>query len=162
MLKIIQTFADLFETRTIGEGRDAKQKTFIKEDLRNTPEAQAVRDALFNTCDSIGAMDWLYTKVWEIADAFTQYDAENWEDMRENIGEIADSLTDVYNSDRTEWLNLSLDFAYYVDEARREFGSDDADTFDQIGRGQYMLISELAETLLTKMQAFDESEEGEQ
>ena len=159
MREIIKTFADLFESRTIGEGSDAKTKTFIKEDLKDTPEAEAVRNTLFETCDSIAAIDWLYEKAAEICDTFTQYNADDWEAMRENIGEIADGLVDVYNADRTEWLNLSLDFAAWVDDARREFGSEDADTFDQIGRGQYMLISELAEALLTKMEAFDESEE---
>ena len=146
----LEKFSNLFEVREARENR-----TFIKESLDKTPEAEVIRKAIFETCDSVAGLDWLYEKARQIVDAFGQYDESTLDD---NLSEIADGLVDVYNTDRTAWLASSLDFAEYVDSARAEFGDTDNNDktvgiFDQIGRGQYMLIEQLAGNLLAKMQA---------
>jgi hypothetical protein len=143
----LEKFNNLFEVR--------EARTFIKEALNKTPEAEVIRKAIFETCDSIAGLDWLYEKSRQIVDAFRQYDEATLDD---NLSEIADGLVDVYNTDRTAWLAMSLDFAEYVDNARAEFGDVDSNDktvgiFDLIGKGQYMLIEQLAHNLLAKMQA---------
>lgn len=58
--------------------------------------------------------------------------------------DFCDSAVDVYNAGRTEWLASHLSRAGYVDEAREEgLIGPDADTFQQIGVGQYLEAREV-------------------
>jgi len=124
-------------------------KIFIKDEFDKTPEAEAIRKAIYNTCDSINALDWLWDKTASIINAFCQYN-----NLDDSIDEIADGLVDVYNTDRSKWLALDVNLAGYIDEANQELG-DEGSIFDSIGRGQYMLLESLANNLLEVVKKFD-------
>lgn len=90
--------------------------------------------------------DWRYRMIEECADALADREPDQWED---DSHEIADSLVDVYNGPRLQWLASRLDRSAYVDEARDEgLISPDADTFDQLGIGQFMEYREILDLLI--------------
>lgn len=140
----LDKFVDLFEVKN---GR-----TFIKQEFYETQEAQAVRDAIFETCSSISTLDWLYQKASEIIHSFKDYERKDPDELDEVINEISDNLVDVYNSDRTAWLASDINFAAWCDEACEEYDTPEkCGILERIGIGQYKMIYELANNLAQKI-----------
>ena len=81
--------------------------------------------------------DWRYTAIRSAVDALA-----DGSDPDEG-GEWADSNVDVYNGARLSWLSSHLSRAGYCDEGVDELGGADLDTFERIGLGQYMELSEI-------------------
>lgn len=67
----------------------------------------------------------------------------------DDASEIADSLTDVYNSALVAWLGDNLNRSSYVDDASAEgLTQGNADVFSQIRTGQYLAIEQMATQIL--------------
>ena len=73
--------------------------------------------------------------------------ADDKDDLDDAGSEFAASKVDVYNSARLAWLSSNLTRAGYCDEAARDLGMEDADTFDRIGIGQYAESLEVFESV---------------
>jgi hypothetical protein len=126
-----------------------------------------------------GAAEWMHTVVREchggmlpddtryqmirdvLADLVDRCDHDDDTDadaLRDDVGEIADSLVDVYNSSRLRWLASHIERPGYVDEAQREgLISDETDTMDRIGIGQYLEYREICEQLIECCERVTES-----
>lgn len=87
--------------------------------------------------------DWVYKTAASVAENLRDYDRETADESRDDVGEIADSLVDVSNADRLQWLSSHLRNAALCDEAANELG-DPGDTFQRIGLGQYWAIERIA------------------
>ena len=82
--------------------------------------------------------DWRYEKISGVFSAFNQYDPANWTD---SIGEIADSLVDIYHTERFAWLSVSNHED--VNEALEMVGSHSVT--DGIAWAQHVKISGFAD-----------------
>lgn len=86
--------------------------------------------------------DWLHTFLCNVVDFIKNGEFETLteleEAINENIPEWADSTTDVYTSDLTEWLHDNNNNQYYLSEASKE-GSHD----NLLMVAQYKAIEEL-------------------
>jgi hypothetical protein len=102
--------------------------------------------------------DWVYQHASLIADRLTEYD--DADAAREAVAEIADSLVDVYNADRSKWLASHLNNAFLVDEACSELGWPD-DIFKAIGYGQYRALENIANKMIELVEAEMENREQE-
>lgn len=90
-----------------------------------------------------------------------QDDSENFDSV--DIGEIADSLVDIYNWDRLKWVSSHLTRAYYCDDAQSEgLLSSDADMFQRLGMGQYMEYSEILNFITSKLLEVFENQDSEE
>lgn len=102
---------------------------------------QWMTDAIHAAHDAIDGRlpnDWIYEACESIASTMDGYGADDADGMRDNEHEICDGLVDVYNSARLAWLADHLGNADLCDEACRDLGSPNADTFDRIGLGQFL------------------------
>lgn len=104
--------------------------------------------AAHNAIDGRLPNDWIYEACESVASTMDGYSADDADGMRENDHEICDGLVDVYNSARLAWLADHLGNADLCDEACRELGSPDADTFDRIGLGQFMAYTRIFNALI--------------
>jgi len=72
--------------------------------------------------------EWLNSFFYNVIDLIKSNDFEDLEELSESINdhvhEWADSETDVYTSDLTEWLNASPYNVTYLEDAIKEYGSD--------------------------------------
>lgn len=102
--------------------------------------------------------DWIYEQAAHVADRFTHYDFKTADDLRDLAFEIADSLVDVYNTDRLRWLASNLDNVTLVDEAiigyEIDFHGDNATgILGAIGAGQILAIERIALALIDAIEA---------
>jgi hypothetical protein len=98
--------------------------------------------------------DWVYEIAAHVAEAFTEYDFDTIDELRDKVSEIADSEIDVYNSDRLQWLASHLGNADLVDTAVQEFGYDNSTGIvGAIGIGQYYAIERIAGALIDAIEA---------
>jgi len=108
--------------------------------------------------------DWVYEQMAAIAEDLGDRDVADADDARDAMGEIADSLVDVYNADRTKWLASNLNNAFLCDDAAEELG-DPGDTFKRIAQGQYVAIERIGYALIDciteEAELRDDSEEDE-
>lgn len=91
--------------------------------------------------------DTRYSMISEVADAIAEA-VERAEDLDDARHERIDAMVPVYNRERVEWLASHLSRACYVDEARREFGTEGQDLFDQLAAGIYAEYSEIWNALV--------------
>ena len=86
--------------------------------------------------------DWRYSKINRVFEAFCQYDdVDKWVDY---IGEIADSLVDIYNHDCLAWVtNANIED---VNDAMEMIG--EYDIIKGIQGAQYEKISGFADMIL--------------
>lgn len=109
---------------------------------RADDSAEWIADAIRAAHGGMMPDDTKYSMVSEVADAIAE--ALNYdEDLDDARAERVDGLVPVYNSERVTWLASHLARADYVDEARREFGSEGADYVDQLGAGIYAEYDEI-------------------
>jgi hypothetical protein len=152
---IVSSFANAFTTDKRQDGTE-----FIKL-AEGSPEwmVDAVRSAHADMLPE----DVKYKMISECADRLVGHiddDAEDFDSVES--GEIADSLVDIYNMARLEWLASSLYRADYCDDAQNEgLVSDDSDMFQRIGMGQYMEYSEILHSLMSSLQSVYEDQEDE-
>ena len=128
----------------------------LKEDAPEWLQGSEVMIAVHKALDDRLPDDWVYEQAAMIADWLVNCDYESADDARENIGEEADSLVDVYDAARTTWLASHLNNAFLVDDACEELGAGDKDTFTRIGYGQYHAIELIANAVIE--QVSDEAE----
>lgn len=152
---VIEELSGAFERDTRNDGATFYKLRDDAPDWIDSDTMHAVHAAL----DERLPCDWVYETAMYVADAFTGYDCDDADELRDRIGEIADGLVDVYNADRLRWLAANLYNAAIVDEACEELGGSDADTFTRIGYGQYYAIERIACALLEA--ASDEADERE-
>ena len=105
--------------------------------------------------------DWVYEQMTAIASDLWDRDLDNADDAREAMGEIADSLVDVYNADRARWLASHLNNAFLVDDAVEELGGGEEDTYQRIGLGQYVAIERIGYALIQCIEEEAETREAE-
>lgn len=150
-----------FAVALISDKRDDGQ-SFIR--LANG-SPQWMNDAVRAAHNDMLPNDVRYSMISECADKLSDYLGEDEEDF-DNVetGEIADSLVDIYNSDRLQWLSSSLYRADYCDDAQNEgLVSDDASLFDRVGMGQYIEYQEILFSLVNSLQSvYDEQEDEEE
>jgi hypothetical protein len=97
-----------------------------------------VRDAVMAAHDGEMPNDWRYQTVAAIFEAFI--------DTPDAVpSEVAESLADVYTSDRLAWLAGHLERVNYVDEANEEAGGPCLPLVDQLGAGQFYCILAMAD-----------------
>lgn len=111
--------------------------------VRCTDDApEWVREAVYAAHAGMMPDDTKYSMVRDVADAIAEA-LEYSEDLDDARHERVDGLVPTYNSDRVKWLASHLDRASYVDDARREYGTEGADLFDQLGAGIYAEYDEI-------------------
>lgn len=103
-----------------------------------------VVDAVRDCHDGELPNDWRYETVAAIFDCV----ADGWDDS----AEIANGLTDIYNSDLLQWLSDNATRADYIDEARAEWLTGDANLIAQVMAGQYLAIEEMASQILAAIE----------
>jgi len=127
-----------FERRTRDDGTHFYTLTDDRPDW--------LHEAVMEAHGEEGPNDWVYDTLDSIAKAIDDLDPDDLDDASH---EIADSLTTTWNSERADWLSGHLSRAFWVDDARRDgLLSEDSDTFEQLGIGQYCQIRFMAEILL--------------
>lgn len=131
--KKIERYLNEFETKERNEETIVVFKTNASQELKDSVH-KAHGDRLPN--------DWIYDKYESILSTLSGYDINDIDDVEDNRHEIVDGLVDIYNSDLTSWLGSSYDNSYYVDEAKKEFGTSD-EIYKDIAMGQYMAIDEI-------------------
>jgi hypothetical protein len=131
--KKIERYLNEFETKERNEETIVVFKTNASQELTDSVH-KAHGDRLPN--------DWIYDKYESILSTLSGYDINDIDDVEDNRHEIVDGLVDIYNSDLTSWLGSSYDNSYYVDEAKKEFGTSD-EIYKDIAMGQYMAIDEI-------------------
>ncbi len=150
--QICAVLAEPFETRKRDSG---EAFTVCKDDA---PEW--VRDVARAAHGDMLPDDTKYGMIHESAEKLTEY-ADNdstVDSLRDQIGEMADSMVDIYHADRVRWLASDFRRAFYIDEAREEgLIGPDTSTLDQIGIGQYQEYCEILNHLLSAI----EDQEGE-
>lgn len=122
-----------FETRERGDDGD----TFVT--LRDdAPDwlVDAVREAHGDEMPN----DWRYEISARIFDALT-------DDPTADRHELADGLVDIYTGARLAWLAADIGRAGLVDEACDELGIDLGGIVDQVGAGQYVVISQMVDII---------------
>ena len=94
--------------------------------------------------------DWVYEQMYFLADYICQY--ETADAARDAMGEIADGMVDVYNTERTKWLAMHLNNADLCNEAARELGfefrPDENGILELIGMGQYIAIERIGNAMI--------------
>jgi len=87
---------------------------------------------------------WLESFLTNVIELLEGRDFEDFDELEEAINEEmtewADTETDIYTSDLTEWLNNRNDNVYYLSEAIEE-GAEDG--FKALSMAQYKAIEEL-------------------
>jgi hypothetical protein len=102
--------------------------------------------------------DWRHKMIERAVSTLSGINPDCWED---ETGEIADSLVDIYNWPRLQWLASHLDRAAYCDQALEEGAVDEkAGMFQRIGMGQYEEYYEIVSTLIREVEKLAD-EEGE-
>lgn len=152
--ELAAAFYAAFEHKT----RDSGEAFYCLKDDAPDWMTAAIRDAH----DNAGIMpnDWIYNACHSAVSSLNYYDPDDWND---SAGDIADGMVDVYNSDRAAWLASDILFGEYVSRAVEEFGrGPDADIYNDLGMGQYMLASEIVYSLIAAIEAqADEDDEDE-
>jgi len=63
------------------------------------------------------------------------------QDLDDIVHDFADGQVDIYNGARLQWLSSNLNRVYYVEDAAKEYGTEnnagEFDLFQLIGQGQY-------------------------
>lgn len=150
--QLCAVLAGSFETRRRDSGEDF---TVCKDDA---PEW--VRDAVRSAHGDMLPEDTKYSMICESAGKLTEYadDDSTVDSLRDQIGEMADSMVDIYSADRVRWLASDFRRAFYIDDAREEgLIGPDTSTLDQIGIGQFQEYYEILGHLLSAI----ENQEGE-
>lgn len=123
----------MFTTKTRDDGT-----TFVT--LTDTAP-EWLQTAVYDAHDGEMPNDWRYETCSRIWDAFTVEGIDPADD--DQRFELADSLVDIYTFDLTTWLASHNDRQFYVDEARRAYGSEDQGVVWDIKAGQHYCISEM-------------------
>lgn len=140
---------DAMETRQRGED----SITVMKDDA---PEW--VKDLVFAAHGDFGPDDYRYEAIRETAGFLHDNPSIDPDDA---ASEFADDQVDIYNANRYRWLASNLNRAGYVDEATEEFGPAENVT-DAIGRGQYMELQEVYNSVLQSLRDHLEEAEAEE
>ncbi len=94
--------------------------------------------------------DWRYKMTFEVASALGDRDPDDWYD---DCCEICDSLVDIYNHDRLQWLASNLHRPGYCDLACEDgLVGPDSDIMTRIGAGQYREYEEICMTLIREIE----------
>ncbi len=103
--------------------------------------------------DEDSRYDFIHTALENVVNnGDDETDADTLRDM---VPEWADSDTDVYTSDLTEWLNRSNYNVYYLDDALKEYQPDDG--FKALQMAQYAAREEVySETIMVLESLVDE------
>jgi hypothetical protein len=139
----LSTFVEAFESKTRDNGEtflciDDDAPAWCKVVVRECHGGMMPDDTRYNMIHSV-ACD-LLDRCEDDTDA---------DSLRDDAGEIADGLVDVYNSARVAWLASHIERAGYIDEAQREgLISPETVTMDRIGIGQCLEYQEIAYQLI--------------
>lgn len=139
---------DAMETRQRGED----SITVMKDDAPDW-----VRDLVYAAHGDFGPDDYRYEAIRSAAGFLHDNPSTDPDDA---ASEFADDQVDVYNAKRYAWLASNLNRAEYVDEATEEFGPAENVT-DAIGRGQYLELQEVYNSVLQSLRDLQEEEEEE-
>lgn len=143
--RVLAEFAGAFETAKRTDGASYVRK----RDDRAPWITFEVIHAIHESVDDRGPNDWIYASIASVADTLNGYDTSSADKARDRVGEIADSLVDVYNADLTAWLSDHLGNAALCDEAVSDgLASSDASLFDRIGVGQYVALERIANAVI--------------
>lgn len=153
--KVAEEFAAAFHTQTRPDG---SVYTTRKDDCPEWIDSNLCHKLHLAVDDRLPD-DWTYGKIANIADALTNYDDDNGDDLRERMHEIADGQVDIYNSDLTKWLASNNFNACIVDEACEELGSEDCETIKRIQIGQYWAIDKLGHAIISAIEEEADSRE---
>ena len=106
-----------------------------------------MRDVVRDAHNGMLPDDWRYDAVAAAVEFIA--DNEDWEDR---LDEFADGCVDVYNYALSAWLSSHAVRGAYVDEAREEWGADDADLWTQLQRGQFFEAREVIGLVVSALQ----------
>lgn len=153
---LVSSFVAAFESDKREDGTD-----FLK---LSENKAEWMTDAIRAAHADMMPEDRRYAMILEslekIVDCMDD-DAEDFDNL--SSGELADSMVDIYNWDRLQWLASNLYRAYYCDEAAENGLSENATMFERIGYGQYMEYVEILESLYNSiLEVCENQEENEE
>ena len=134
--RIMQFFADQFETRTRNNGDTFHCLTDSRPDWS--------QDVARQCHDGMIPDDYRYKWLSHGADTLADIPADEWED---SIYEIADSMVDIFNYSLLQWCASHLSRVGYVDEEANETLSPTPGKFDLIHSLQVGQFREIRETL---------------
>jgi hypothetical protein len=144
---LAQRMVDAFESKTRATG-----ETFYS--LREGTDREWMSDVVHAAHGEMFPDDFKYATVLAVCEAL----ADGTDLAGDDFHEWCDSQVDIYDRERADWLASAPGTrAAYVDEARFEFGGGETPLLDQLGRGQYMEIAEIAQSVvdsLTDLVAF--------
>lgn len=85
--------------------------------------------------------DWRYQAIMDAV----EYISRSAGTLDDSVNEFADSMVDVYDVDRVNWLDSNHSRGEYCNEAMRELGvsTDDPSIYAIIGMGQYQELTEV-------------------
>jgi len=166
--KIIKYLNELNDTKTIKiNGRDRKRRLF--NDKRVFEIYGAEKNEVLSPFNDY-TYEWLNSFFYQVIDHINASDAEDYEELSEeiqdNICEWADSETSVYTGVLTEWLADRNTNVYYINEVIEEQG-EVKDGFTLLMQAQYKAIYELYNNALALLiddlkAEFEEVEEVEE
>ena len=118
-----------------------------------------MQPAIRKAHDGLFPNDWVYERCSDIAERLSDTGPGDWDD---SISEWADTLVDVYNNARAQWLASNLYYGSLVDEAVKELGHSQDGIFGDIGIGQYRMIEQIAAALIQVVRDEAEPEEDDE
>lgn len=145
--QLCAVLAESFETRKRDSGEGF---TVCKDDA---PEW--VRDVARVAHGDMLPDDTKYRMIRESAAKLTEYadDDSTVDSLRDQIGEMADNMVDIYSAAGVRWLASDFRRVFYIDDARDEgLIGPDTSTLDQIGIGQYQEYYEILGHLLSAIE----------
>ena len=148
-LSTFQTvLTELAEAFTRDNRADGTAFTKLRDKCPPWLKGSSVMLTIHSAVDDRLPDDWIYSSAYSIAQAMTGYSADNAEDMRDNVHEIADGMVDVYTTDRTAWLASHLYNLQLCDDACAELGCEGSDITNRIGVGQYYALERIASAIV--------------
>lgn len=152
----MSTYARFFVRRTRRQGNDSFVAS--SDDAAHPP----IDDGTTFYTLSDDHPEWLYDAVQEAHDGEFPNDwryehclhiVSDIDNGSYDPGEIADSLVDIYDSDRLRWLADDPSRTAYCDEAQSDgLAGDDPSVIELAGIGQYLAIERMASILLEAIQ----------
>ena len=111
-------------------------------------------DAVYSAHGEMLPDDWKFAVCESAVDALAESDDADLDDLAH---EFADGEIDVYNGARLQWLSSNLNRVYYVEDAAKEYGTEnnagEFDLFQLIGQGQYAEARECFDTIRNAIEA---------
>ena len=148
-LSTFQTvLTELAEAFTRDNRADGTAFTKLRDKCPTWLKGSSVMLAIHSAVDDRLPDDWIYESTASIASTMTGYSADNAEDMRESVHEIADGMVDVYTSARMEWLASNVRNVQLCDDACSELGCEGSNLVSRVGIGQYLALERIASAII--------------